>query len=186
MSPRCALLFVSIAGLSLPLLACRDEGAARAGEIADLQPSPAVKRLAATPPELGLIAWQRDYEAGLARARASGQPVLLLFDEVPGCATVNAFGREVLSHPLVVNAAEKLFVPIAIYNNAGGADRRVLERWGEPAWNNPVIRFINGSERELAPRLTHERGVAGVLTSMQQALRQAGRPVPEWLKTPHR
>jgi len=36
------------------------------------------------PPELGHVAWSRDYAAGLARVRESGRPMLLLFQEVPG------------------------------------------------------------------------------------------------------
>jgi hypothetical protein len=36
------------------------------------------------PVELGLVAWQRDLDAGLALAAAADKPVLLLFQEVPG------------------------------------------------------------------------------------------------------
>lgn len=37
-----------------------------------------------TPVELGRVAWQRDHDAAFAAARASGKPVLLFFQEVPG------------------------------------------------------------------------------------------------------
>ena len=36
------------------------------------------------PRELGTIAWERDYEMGVERAKKEGKPVLLLFQEVPG------------------------------------------------------------------------------------------------------
>jgi hypothetical protein len=39
---------------------------------------------AAQPVELGLVAWQRDLDAGLELAAAADKPVLLLFQEVPG------------------------------------------------------------------------------------------------------
>jgi hypothetical protein len=40
--------------------------------------------LSENPVELGRVAWQRDHEAAFAAARASGKPVVLLFQEVPG------------------------------------------------------------------------------------------------------
>ena len=36
------------------------------------------------PVELGQVKWRRDFEAGLAEAKRTGKPVLLLFQEVPG------------------------------------------------------------------------------------------------------
>ncbi|XAL99693.1 hypothetical protein OT109_19205 [Phycisphaeraceae bacterium D3-23] len=43
-----------------------------------------------------------------------------------------------MSHPLIVEAAEDLFVPVAIHNNKDGHDGEVRERFDEPAWNYPV------------------------------------------------
>lgn len=103
-------------------------------------------------PELGRISWLRDLEVARAQSKASGKPVLLLFDEVPGCSTVRGFGRDVLSDESIVSRVERDFIPVAIFNNVGGADRRVLERFGEPAWNNPVVHVIDAEQRPLAPR----------------------------------
>lgn len=103
-------------------------------------------------PELGKVSWLRDLEVARAQSRASGKPVLLLFDEVPGCATVRGFGHDVLSDESIVSRLERDFVPVAIFNNVGGADRRVLERFGEPAWNNPVVHILDAEQRALAPR----------------------------------
>lgn len=36
------------------------------------------------PVELGQVRWRRDFDQGLAEAKDSGKPVLLLFQEVPG------------------------------------------------------------------------------------------------------
>lgn len=137
----------------------------------------AMVTLSGNPPELGDVRWLRSYRDGLAQSRATGKPVLLLFDEVPGCSTVNAFAREVLSNPLLVDASAH-FIPVAVFNNEGGDDAKVLKRWNEPSWNNPVLRFIDADEKELAPRLTHDEGLAGLLAKMNQAL---GARAPAWL-----
>lgn len=103
-------------------------------------------------PELGRISWLRDLEVARGQSRATGKPVLLLFDEVPGCSTVRGFGSDVLSDESIVARVDRDFVPVAIFNNVGGADRRVLERFSEPAWNNPVVHVIDAEQRPLAPR----------------------------------
>jgi hypothetical protein len=51
------------------------------------------------PVELGLVRWQHGYDAAAAQAAQLGRPLLVLFDEVPGCSTVRAFGEGPLSHP---------------------------------------------------------------------------------------
>jgi Thioredoxin-like len=49
--------------------------------------------------ELGGVAWLRDYDRALALAAEQGKPILLLFQEVPGCSTCVRFGQDVLTHP---------------------------------------------------------------------------------------
>ncbi|MEL6184888.1 MAG: thioredoxin family protein, partial [Myxococcota bacterium] len=68
----------------------------------------------ALPPELGDVKWRRDFAAAEAEARASKKPLLVLFDEVPGCQTCVRYGQSALRHPLLVEAAETLFVPAAV------------------------------------------------------------------------
>jgi hypothetical protein len=137
--------------------------------------------LAAAPPELGAIHFERSRARAFALAREKNLPLLVLFTEVPGCSTVNAFAREALENPLLVEAAETLFVPLAIFNNVGGDDAAALAQYGEPAWNNPVVRVLSPTGGALAPRLTHERGAQGLQQVMVQALTALGRPVPAWL-----
>ena len=136
----------------------------------------------ATPPELGDVKWHRDYDKARQLSQQSGRPLLILFDEVPGCATCVRYGQAVLTHPLIVEAAESLFVPVAVYNNVGGADRSVLDKYREPTWNNPVVRIVAANERPLAPRLAGRYDQVSLVRSMVAALEKSGRPVPGYLR----
>ncbi len=135
----------------------------------------------AAPTELGLVDWIRDFDAARAKGREEQKPLFLLFQEIPGCRTCVSFGEEVLSHPLLVEAIEDEFVPVAIYNNRGGADRAVLERFREPAWNNPVVRFVDAEGRDLIPRRAGVWRPGQIASRMLTALERAGRPAPAYL-----
>jgi len=137
---------------------------------------------ASTPVELGKIDWQRDFEAAQRLAIETHRPMLVLFDEVPGCATCQNFGREVLSHPIVVDAAAQ-FIPVLIRNNVGrGGDRKLLERFNEPAWNNPVVRMMRADGTDLVPRETGDWTAATLIRRMTAALHRSGQTVPRWLR----
>lgn len=87
-----------------------------------------------------------------------------------------------LSHPLIVEAAETLFVPACVHNNTtGDADHEVLQSFGEPAWNNPVVRILDADRKDLVPRNGRDWTVAGVAGAMVRALAKTGREVPEYL-----
>ena len=45
----------------------------------------------------------------------------------------------------MVEAIEDAFVPVVVFNNKGGKDAQLLKRFNEPSWNNPVVRFLDGS-----------------------------------------
>ena len=64
------------------------------------------------PIEIGDVRWQRDFDAALENSAKTGKPVLVLFQEVPGCSGVQEFGREVLTNPLIVAAMENEFIRI--------------------------------------------------------------------------
>ncbi|MEZ6186225.1 MAG: VPGUxxT family thioredoxin-like (seleno)protein, type 2 [Planctomycetota bacterium] len=134
------------------------------------------------PVELGRVAWERDFAAAEARARKEEKPLLVLFDEVPGCSTCKQYGSRVLSHPLIVDAAETLFVPAAVFNNRGGDDRVILERFGEPSWNNPVVRILAPDAEPLGPRLAGNYTVEGLAQAMLDALAKRERAAPSWLR----
>jgi len=133
------------------------------------------------PEELGKVNWLRDYDAALAQAKASERPVLILFQEVPGCGTCVHYGNVVLSHPLIVEAMEDLFVPLAIYNNAPGKDAAVLNKYREPAWNNPVVRIVNAQGDNLVDRVSRNYAPHGVVDAMVTALERTALPVPAYL-----
>jgi hypothetical protein len=134
------------------------------------------------PIELGRVTWSRDLGAALRESSASGRPVFLQFQEIPGCATCRTFGAAVLSHPLLVDAIETEFVPVAIHNNRPGPDAEVLARFQEPAWNNPVVRFLDGGGRDLVSRRDGVWLAGGMAQRMIEALEAARRPVPEYLR----
>lgn len=134
------------------------------------------------PTELGVIRWQRDLDAGLAEATRTGKPVFLLFQEIPGCATCTSFGKNVLAHPLLAAAIEHSFVPIAIRNNVDGKEGEVRQRFQEPAWNNPVVRLLDGNGKDLLPRRDGIWDAHGIATRMVEALFARKQVVPGYLQ----
>ena len=133
------------------------------------------------PEELGTVQWIRDFDQGIAEARKQDKPIFILFQEVPGCLTCRNYGKQVLSHPLVAEAIESLFIPVAIYNNKGGADAKVLSYYKEPSWNNPVVRIVDANKRNIVPRIGGDYSSLGVVQSMILALIQDEKEVPAWL-----
>lgn len=105
------------------------------------------------PKELGKVSWFRNYNKAIAESNRTGKPIFLLFQEVPGCSNCINFGHDLLSYPLFVEAIENEFVPLAIYNNAEGEDKQILNKFNERAWNNPVVRFIDKNGVDLIPKL---------------------------------
>ena len=133
------------------------------------------------PQELGRVRWGRDLEAALSASQENGKPVLILFQEIPGCQTCKIFGRSPMSHPLLVEAIESEFVAVAIYNNRPGRDAEILGRYQEPAWNYPVMRFVDASGADILPRRDRIWDAAGVAHRLVEALRAAGREPPGYL-----
>ncbi|NUO00058.1 MAG: thioredoxin family protein [Saprospiraceae bacterium] len=136
---------------------------------------------AAQPEELGTVKWLRNFDEALAVAKKSDKPVLILFQEVPGCATCRNYGNNVLSHPLLAEAIETIFVPLAIYNNKDGEDAKVLKRYGEPAWNNPVVRIVDQTGKDIIPRVNGNYTAWGLVQAMLQALDLQSRVAPAYL-----
>ena len=127
--------------------------------------------------ELGAVQWPRGLPAALARSKASGKPVLALFDEVPGCSTVKGFGTGALTHPLLVEAIETAFEPVVIYNNTAD-DAALCASYSEPRWNDPVVRYLDAQGRDVAPRFAGPYDEASFARSLVGAL---GSNTPEWL-----
>ncbi|RYD35411.1 MAG: hypothetical protein EOP86_08565 [Verrucomicrobiaceae bacterium] len=134
------------------------------------------------PEAVGTVAWGRDPDAALTSSGDTGKPVFALFQEVPGCAGCRQFGREVLSDPLVVEAIQSEFIPLLIHNNSSGGDSGVLKRFGEPAWNYQVVRFLDTRGKDVIPRRERVWETGPLTERMIDALARAGRPAPLYLK----
>lgn len=131
--------------------------------------------------ELGQVKWNRDLDAAKKISQETSQPILMLFQEVPGCSTCQDFGQGPLSHPLMVEAIETLFVPVLVYNNKK-SDETLLKHFSEPAWNNPVIRFLDSQATDIIKRKDRVWTTTGTANRMVEALAAAGKPVPDYLK----
>lgn len=134
------------------------------------------------PVELGHVNWLRNFDEAKAKAVKENKPILVFFQEVPGCSTASGYGKRVMTHPLIIEAAETLFVPVAIYNNVGGHDRKILDSFNEPSWNNPVVRIITPEGKSLTPRLNGDYTRLGLVNTMVTALKNNNMEVPQYLE----
>ena len=132
--------------------------------------------------ELGKVTWYRDYDEALEVANNEGKPILILFQEVPGCQTCRNYGHNVLSHPMMIEGIENLFIPLAIYNNKAGKDREVLNKYNEPTWNNPVVRIIDTNGKNLVERVAGNYSTRGLYTAMVKALKTQKKEIPGYFK----
>ena len=133
------------------------------------------------PEELGLVHWQRDLDKGKAEAEKTGKPLLILFQEVPGCSNCTRYGNVTLSHPLIVEAIETYFVPVCIYNNKGGKDRDALQTFNEPAWNNPVVRVVGSDYSDVVPRIANFNSPAQLVRGIRNTLQATQQTVPAYI-----
>ena len=131
--------------------------------------------------ELGQVHWYRDYDKAIAVAAKEDKDVLLLFQEVPGCSTCRNYGHNVLSHPLIVEAIESLFVPLAIFNNKGGKDKKILDKYREPSWNNPVVRIVDEQGVDVVKRIGNDYSALTLCKRMIASLLKSKKQVPEYL-----
>ncbi len=133
-------------------------------------------------PELGKVSWYRDYDEAMAASTKEDKPVLILFQEVPGCATCRNYGHNVLSNPLMTETIENEFVPLAIFNNNKGKDLTTLKKYNEPTWNNPVVRIVNKNGDNLVKRVASDYSVKGLYDAMLKALKAEKKVIPEYVK----
>ncbi len=131
--------------------------------------------------ELGKVRWLRDYDTAIALAKKENKDVLILFQEVPGCSTCRNYGHNVLSHPLMVEAIENSFIPLAIFNNKGGKDAQILRRYNEPSWNNPVVRIVDSNGDDVIKRIGNDYSALRLCESMQQAIEEKGQKIPKYI-----
>ena len=77
--------------------------------------------------------------------------------------------------------ASKEFVRVCVHNNAAGEDARLLKRFGEPSWNNPVVRFLDGDGKDIIPRVANDWSLRTLIRRMRAALEKSGKKVPAYL-----
>ena len=134
------------------------------------------------PQELGKVAWCRDYAQALMLSKNQGKPIFLLFQEVPGCLTCRNYGKGVLSNTIIVDAIESYFIPLAVFNNKGGKDAAILRRYGEPSWNNPVVRIVDQNGQDLIKRIAGDYSATKVAQEMIFVLEEQRESVPIQLR----
>jgi len=133
------------------------------------------------PVELGKVNWLRDYNKAVAKAQESNLPILVLFQEVPGCSTCSRFGFGPLSDPFLVEAIEDNFIPLAIYNNKRGKDAEILQRFNEPSWNNPVVRIIDTNGNDIVPRMANRWSPSDLLSTVALGIQKTKPEIPIYL-----
>ena len=143
-----------------------------------ISPSTCAQNQNSQPVELGKVNWLRDFDEAIAQSKETGKPIFILFQEVPGCSTCRSYGQNVLSQPVIVEAIEGSFVPLAIFNNRKGKDYKVLTFYKEPAWNNPVVRIVGNDKQDIVSRISGNYSQLGVVQAMRQALDLRGFAVP--------
>lgn len=134
------------------------------------------------PVELGDVHWLRSMDEAVERSRKENKPILILFQEVPGCQTCKNYGSQILTQPLIVEAIETHFIPLAIFNNKGGHDAEILRRYNEPSWNNPVVRIVKASGEDVINRLSGNYSAQGLTEMMVNALLKAQGKAPAYLQ----
>ncbi len=137
------------------------------------------------PIELGKVKWLRDYDEAIRQSKEKDLPIFILFQEVPGCSNCTQFGNIILSHPLIVEAIESCFIPLCIFNNKGGKDKLILEKFNEPTWNNPVIRIINSNEKDIVKRQADFRNMSKTITTIIEAIHTSGKKVEPYIEILH-
>lgn len=76
-------------------------------------------------------------------------------------------------------------MPVIVHNNTeGDADDEVRQRFDEPSWNNPVVRFLDprADGSDLRPRLERPWTRLALADAMAGALAAAGRELPPPLR----
>ncbi len=132
--------------------------------------------------ELGKVSWYRDYDEAISASIKEKKPILILFQEVPGCATCRNYGHNVLSNPLMTEAIENEFIPLAIFNNKKGKDLTTLKKYNEPTWNNPVVRIVDKNGNDIIKRVSNDYSARRLYNAMLKALKTEKKDIPEYVK----
>lgn len=130
--------------------------------------------------ELGAIQYQHNEIVNAKdHAKECGLPIFCVEAEAPG--DIDA-GKEVLTHPLVVEAAETLFVTVAPIVDSKNNRNRYRPSKERKAWYT-TISFLDKDGNELVPSIGGDQLCATVLVeSMIKSLRLLDLTVPSFLE----
>jgi len=117
------------------------------------------------------IEWGTRPQAALSAAAERQLPVLIAY----GDASTPA-----LAHPLVVEAAETLFVALRVAEDGEGAREARALTGGSPA-HRPAIRIVSAGGEVLAKIDGETIGLANLTSALATALVKSGGAVPPWL-----
>lgn len=133
--------------------------------------------------DLGYMSIQFDsLQEALDNAAETGMPVLCLRTEQPG--DIDS-GRDIFSHPLIVEAAESLFVTVQPKKTASGDSSASKVPSGDEHIRSCscTVDFRDYSGAEVVPSLCSRRLTrAGMVHAMIDALETCHRPVPKYLQ----
>jgi ribosomal protein S11 len=82
----------------------------------------------------------------------------------------------------MVEAIEDSFIPVVVYNNKA-EDAAILKAFGEPSWNNPIVRFLDQNGKDLIRRKAGVWSISGLAARMIASLKAANQKVPKFLET---
>lgn len=80
-----------------------------------------------------------------------------------------------------MEAIETAFHPVLVYNNKD-EDAKLLARFEEPSWNNPVVRFLAEDAGDVIPRKDRVWTSAALVERLELALEAADRELPPYLE----
>ena len=135
-------------------------------------------------PELGFVSTrcQGSLHQALALARQTHKPILCLQMDVPGDGRI---GAEVFSHPLIVEAAETLFVTVHVRDGIQHLPHAEEGRdLPDPSPSHQTsLDFLSETGARLIPRL-YAPGIhrASVVQAMVEALKLLQQTVPKYLQ----
>lgn len=159
---------------------------ALAGSVPRAHPAAGEEDLVLQAEELGGVRWKRDLGAALGEAEHAARPVLLLVQQVPGSDAARAFGRDALAHPLLVEAIETWFVPLALVPGATPEGDEALQRYGEAqvprAESRPRVRFLDAAGSDLLPRRPATESAHELAVQLLDALGALGVEEPPYLR----
>ena len=124
------------------------------------------------------------FEQALEESKETDKPVLIIFQIFHGVPAAVAIGKTVLSHPLLIEAADSLFITVSV--DVGGTtqhDVRLLSRYHESRNHETAIHIVNSKGQDLVLKLEGSRcSIGNVAKAMRGVLERKALKVPTYLK----